>query len=149
MSPQRAKKVVVFTVFNDGVQRHQKALGETAVTITGAQSAEQRMEAVDRFQTDPDIRVRICNITAGGVGITLTAGTHVIFQDLDWVPANANCRSVLFVVNDDRSKERLPGKPATAKTWESDTITDALGWSDTRDARTGTVTGKDGKINDR
>jgi len=82
------EKIVVFTVFNDGVQRHQKALGETAVTITGAQSAEQRMEAVDRFQTDPDIRVAICNIIAGGVGITLTAGTHVIFQDLDWVPAN-------------------------------------------------------------
>ena len=82
------EKVVVFTVFNDGVQRHKKALGETAVTITGAQSAEQRMEAVDRFQTDPDIKIAICNIVAGGVGITLTAGTHVIFQDLDWVPAN-------------------------------------------------------------
>jgi hypothetical protein len=82
------EKVVVFPVFNDGVQRHKKELGETAVTITGAQSAEQRMETVDRFQADPDIRVAICNIIAGGVGITLTAGTHVIFQDLDWVPAN-------------------------------------------------------------
>jgi SNF2 family DNA or RNA helicase len=30
----------------------------------------------------------ICNLIAGGVGLTLTAGTHVIFQDLDWVPAN-------------------------------------------------------------
>jgi SWI/SNF-related matrix-associated actin-dependent regulator 1 of chromatin subfamily A len=46
------------------------------------------MEAVDRFQSDLSIRVAICNIIAGGVGITLTAGTHVIFQDLDWVPAN-------------------------------------------------------------
>jgi hypothetical protein len=82
------EKVVVFTVFNDGVQRHKKVLGETAITITGQQTAEQRMEAVDRFQSDPDIRVAICNIIAGGVGITLTAGTHVIFQDLDWVPAN-------------------------------------------------------------
>jgi SWI/SNF-related matrix-associated actin-dependent regulator 1 of chromatin subfamily A len=81
-------KVVVFTVFNDGVMRHAKALGEAAVTITGAQSAEERMEAVDRFQSDPNVRVAICNIIAGGVGITLTAGTHVIFQDLDWTPAN-------------------------------------------------------------
>jgi SWI/SNF-related matrix-associated actin-dependent regulator 1 of chromatin subfamily A len=81
-------KVVVFTAFNDGVAKHAKAFGESAVTITVSQSAAQRMEAVDKFQTDPAIRVAICNIIAGGVGITLTAGTHVIFQDLDWVPAN-------------------------------------------------------------
>lgn len=81
-------KVVVFTSFNDGVAKHAATLGKAAVTITGAQSAEQRMNAVDKFQTDPSVRVAVCNIIAGGVGITLTAGTHVIFQDLDWVPAN-------------------------------------------------------------
>src|SRR6478735_2698541 len=58
------------------------------VTISGSDNAEQRMQAVDRFQTDPEVRVAICNIIADGVGITLTAATHVIFQDLDWVPAN-------------------------------------------------------------
>jgi hypothetical protein len=46
------------------------------------------MHAVDRFQSDQKVRLAVCNIIAGGVGITLTAGTHVIFQDLDWVPAN-------------------------------------------------------------
>lgn len=81
-------KVVVFTSFNDGVAKHAATLGNAAVTITGSQSAEQRMEAVDRFQTDPSVSVAVCNIIAGSVGITLTAGTHVIFQDLDWVPAN-------------------------------------------------------------
>ena len=81
-------KVVVFTSFNDGVAKHAATLGPAAVTITGSQSAEQRMEAVDRFQMDPSVSVAVCNIIAGGVGITLTAGTHVIFQDLDWVPAN-------------------------------------------------------------
>ena len=81
-------KVVVFTSFNDGVAKHAATLGPAAVTIMGSQSAEQRMEAVDRFQMDPSVSVAVCNIIAGGVGITLTAGTHVIFQDLDWVPAN-------------------------------------------------------------
>ena len=82
------QKVVVFTCYTEGVTRHKKALGEAAVTITGADSAEQRMAAVDAFQNNPAIRVALCNLIAGGVGITLTAGTHVIFQDLDWVPAN-------------------------------------------------------------
>lgn len=58
------------------------------VMISGSDNAERRMQAVDRFQNDPEVRVAICNIIAGGVGITLTAATHVIFQDLDWVPAN-------------------------------------------------------------
>jgi hypothetical protein len=44
--------------------------------------------AVDRFQTDDSVRVAVCNLVAGGVGLNLTAATHVIFQDLDWVPAN-------------------------------------------------------------
>tara|TARA_B100000676_G_C17405286_1_gene496995 strand:- start:186 stop:437 length:252 start_codon:yes stop_codon:yes gene_type:complete len=46
------------------------------------------MAAVDRFQGDNNVKVALCNIIAGGVGITLTAGTRVIFQDLDWVSAN-------------------------------------------------------------
>ena len=82
------EKVIVFTCFTDGIERHKKKLGEQAVSITGADTSEKRMDAVDRFQTDPKVRVALCNIIAGGVGINLTAGTHVIFQDLDWVPAN-------------------------------------------------------------
>ena len=82
------EKVIVFTCFTDGIERHKKKLGDKAVTITGSDTPQKRMDAVDRFQTDPTVRVALCNIIAGGVGITLTAGTHVIFQDLDWVPAN-------------------------------------------------------------
>ena len=82
------EKVVVFTCFSDGIERHKRKLGDSAVTIKGSDTPEQRMAAVDRFQEDDTVRVALCNIIAGGVGITLTAGTHVIFQDLDWVPAN-------------------------------------------------------------
>src|SRR6476661_5395929 len=82
------RKVVLFTAFTDGLKKHKAVFSGECVTISGSDNAEQRMQAVDRFQNDPEVRVAICNIIAGGVGITLTAATHVIFQDLDWVPAN-------------------------------------------------------------
>jgi SWI/SNF-related matrix-associated actin-dependent regulator 1 of chromatin subfamily A len=82
------RKVIVFTVFTEGLKKHKAAFGDECVTISGSDNAMQRMQAVDRFQNDPEVRLAVCNILAGGVGITLTAGTHVIFQDLDWVPAN-------------------------------------------------------------
>src|SRR4029077_2394342 len=71
-----------------GLKKHKASLGEACVTLSGEDNAEARMAAVDAFQTDPKIRVMVANLIAGGVGITLTAGSHVIFQDLDWVPAN-------------------------------------------------------------
>lgn len=82
------QKVVVFTCFSEGITRHKKALGSKAVTITGSDNAKQRMAAMDAYQQDPDVKVALCNLIAGGVGLNMTAGTHVIFQDLDWVPAN-------------------------------------------------------------
>jgi SWI/SNF-related matrix-associated actin-dependent regulator of chromatin subfamily A-like protein 1 len=82
------QKVIVFTSYTEGITRHKKTLGERAVSITGADNAKQRMAAMDAFQKDPDVTVMLCNLIAGGVGLNLTAATHVIFQDLDWVPAN-------------------------------------------------------------
>jgi hypothetical protein len=43
---------------------------------------------VDRFQNDPSVRVFVANLIAGGVGLNLTAARQVVFNDLDWVPAN-------------------------------------------------------------
>ena len=43
------------------------------MTISGEEDAETRMRAVDAFQTDEKVRVVVCNLIAGGVGITLTA----------------------------------------------------------------------------
>jgi SNF2 family DNA or RNA helicase len=82
------RKVVVFTAFTSGLDKHKAVFSGECVTISGSDNAKQRMQAVDRFQNNPEVRVAICNIIAGGVGITLTAATHVILQDLDWVPAN-------------------------------------------------------------
>jgi SWI/SNF-related matrix-associated actin-dependent regulator 1 of chromatin subfamily A len=74
------EKVVVFTCFAAGIERHKKVWGDTAVTITGSDNVGARQAAVDLFQDDPDVKVALCNIIAGGVGITLTASRHVLFQ---------------------------------------------------------------------
>ncbi len=84
----QGEKVVLFCAFSAGIEKHRKEWGEICVTITGSDNVMARQAAVDRFQDDPEVKVALCNIIAGGVGVTLTAACHVIFQDLDWVPAN-------------------------------------------------------------
>ncbi len=83
-----AKKVVVFAHHHDVVSILMKELGNKAVQLTGQDKLENRQIAVDRFQNDPKIQVFVGSITAAGVGITLTAASHVIFAELDWVPGN-------------------------------------------------------------
>jgi hypothetical protein len=70
------------------VQRIAAHFGEQAVLLTGATPSAKRQGLVDRFQDDPEVRVMVANVIAGGVGITLTAARQVVFNDLDWVPAN-------------------------------------------------------------
>ena len=48
---------------------------------------EDRQKSVDDFQNDPNVKVFVSNIVAGGVGITLTEAEVVIFNDLSFVPA--------------------------------------------------------------
>jgi SWI/SNF-related matrix-associated actin-dependent regulator of chromatin subfamily A-like protein 1 len=85
---EAGQKVVVFTGYKAVVDVLTERFGEASVALTGEHNAEQRDRAVRRFQHDDAVRVFIGNLQAAGTGITLTAGTHVVFNDLDWVPAN-------------------------------------------------------------
>jgi len=81
-------KIVVFAHHRDVIAEIADAFDETAVTLTGEDQPEARQAAVDRFQTDPSCAVFVGSIRAAGLGLTLTASAHVVFAELDWVPAN-------------------------------------------------------------
>ena len=85
---EQGEKVIVFSCFEEPLQQLARQLGGSAVLVTGRTPASQRQSIVDRFQQDDSVRVFLANIIAGGVGLNLTAATQVVFNDLDWVPAN-------------------------------------------------------------
>ena len=81
-------KVIIFAhhhVMLDAIFEQFKGV---AARITGHTTPLARTEAVRRFQEDPACKLFVGSIQAAGVGITLTASDHVIFAELDWVPAN-------------------------------------------------------------
>ena len=84
----QGEKVIVFSCFDDPIQKLAKELGSMAVVVTGKTPGTKRQELVDRFQEDDNVRVFVANIIAGGTGLNLTAATQVVFNDLDWLPTN-------------------------------------------------------------
>jgi SNF2 family DNA or RNA helicase len=56
--------------------------------ITGETDEALRQANVDRFQNNPDCKFIVGTIGAMGTGLTLTAGTVVVFMDEPWTMAN-------------------------------------------------------------
>ena len=79
-------KVILFAHHKDVLRAFEEAFGDAAVTVDGDTPNAARQQAVDRFQNDPSCTVFLGSIRAAGAGITLTASSHVIFAELDWVP---------------------------------------------------------------
>jgi SWI/SNF-related matrix-associated actin-dependent regulator 1 of chromatin subfamily A len=85
---EQGEKVIVFSCFERPLIELAASFGDQAVVVTGKTPSAARQSLVDRFQHDDEVRVFLANIVAGGVGLNLTAATQVVFNDLDWVPAN-------------------------------------------------------------
>lgn len=79
------EKLIVFAHHRNVVERI--ATKFKAVRIIGGDDALDRQKAVDKFQTDPKCRLIVCSLQAGGIGITLTASSNVVFLELGWTPA--------------------------------------------------------------
>ncbi len=85
---EQGKKVIIFTNFTETLHKIHSHFGKKAVYLDGTCSKVQRQYSVDQFQDNDKIKVFVGNLQAAGVGITLTAGEAVIFNDLSFVPAH-------------------------------------------------------------
>ncbi len=66
----------------DIMERHLKKQGVDFVTLTGA--SQNRGEIITSFNEDPDCRVILASLKAGGTGIDLISGSVVIHYDRWW-----------------------------------------------------------------
>lgn len=86
---ESAGKVVIFAHHHEVVDALREGLAEfSPAVIDGRVEPRDRQAVVDRFQTDAACRVFIGSIGACREGLTLTAASHVVFVELDWVPGN-------------------------------------------------------------
>jgi len=84
---ETGNKVVVFAHHLDVIDTiYESFHSHEVVKLDGRDAMESRDEAVKQFQNNPAVKVFIGGIKAAGVGLTLTASSHVIFAELDWVP---------------------------------------------------------------
>lgn len=87
---ESGNKVVVFTHhidIADQIHEEISKRGIVSVVSHSKKSMEEREQAVTSFQEDEKVRVFIGTMRACGTGITLTAANHVVFAEIDWVPA--------------------------------------------------------------
>ena len=83
-------KVVFFAKHIDVMDRAEAALAERGlktVSIRGDQTAAFRQAQIDAFNTDPDVAVAVCSLTAAGVGVNLQAASDVVLAELSWTDA--------------------------------------------------------------
>jgi SNF2 family DNA or RNA helicase len=89
---ENGERALVFTQFKemgDRLQAHlESRLGFVPPFLHGGSSRDQRDAMVRSFQEDPlSAPVMLLSLKAGGVGLNLTAATHVFHFDRWWNPA--------------------------------------------------------------
>ena len=81
-------KIVVFAHHLEVLDQLAAEFPGECAQLDGRTELAARDEAVRAFQNDPRIKIFFGGLQAAGVGLTLTAGSTVIFAEFDWVPGN-------------------------------------------------------------
>ncbi len=90
----RQEKVLVFTQFRELTEPLAEFLGtvfgRAGLVLHGATPARRRAELVRAFQAESGPPFFVLSLKAGGVGLNLTAASHVVHFDRWWNPAVEN-----------------------------------------------------------
>lgn len=82
------EKLVIFAHHKEVIRQLSEELEEyKPVVMTGETSSKERQNVVDFFQNKKEHQIFIGNMISAGVGITLTAASHVVFAEFSWSPA--------------------------------------------------------------
>jgi len=85
-----AAKAIVFsqfTSFLDLIIFSLRKSGIKCTQLTGSMSIQARDQTIERFSNDPDCKVFLMSLKAGGVALNLTVASHVFLMDPWWNPA--------------------------------------------------------------
>jgi SWI/SNF-related matrix-associated actin-dependent regulator 1 of chromatin subfamily A len=82
------QKVIVFSCYNEPLKKLKEKFGNSAVLLIGETPELVRKESINTFQNKSEVKVFLCGFSSGGVGITLTAASNIIFCDFPWCPSD-------------------------------------------------------------
>ncbi|ESQ36413.1 hypothetical protein EUTSA_v10006803mg [Eutrema salsugineum] len=83
-------KAIVFSQFTSFLDLINYTLGKCGVgcaQLVGSMSMAARDVAINKFKEDPDCKVFLMSLKAGGVALNLTVASHVFMMDPWWNPA--------------------------------------------------------------
>ena len=87
----KQEKVLVFTQFREATAPIARFLtgvfGRPGLVLHGSTAVQDRGGLVRRFQDDAAVPFFVLSVKAGGVGLNLTAASHVVHFDRWWNPA--------------------------------------------------------------
>jgi superfamily II DNA or RNA helicase len=91
---EKQEKVLIFSQFREIIPALREFLGKIfnhdGLTLDGQTPIKERAKRVEQFQNDQGPSFFILSLKAGGVGLNLTAASHVIHFDRWWNPAVEN-----------------------------------------------------------
>ena len=90
----KQEKVLVFTQFREMTAPLaaflESIFGRTGLVLHGETEVKKRRDLVRRFQEEEVVPFFVLSLKAGGVGLNLTAASHVVHFDRWWNPAVEN-----------------------------------------------------------